>query len=85
MSPQLWQEEDAPRYIKGCISSIVSWVLLITTYTVYYFIQKKENARRDRLHQHVDHDSQEKVEKQIGVSVDSDETDRQDLKFRYTL
>ena len=87
VGPQLWQAEDAPRYVKGCISSIVSWVLLIVTYSTYYMVLKRENTRRDRLAQ-VEGDeltAKQEEQAQIGVSVESDRTDRQDLRFRYML
>ena len=83
----MWQAEDGPRYVKGCISSIVSWVLLISTYTVYFMVLKRENARRDRLEVAGSDEPAMPPEKQthVGVSVDSDMTDKQDVKFRYTL
>ena len=85
--PQLWQAEDAPRYIKGCISSLVSWVLLIVTFAVYYFYLKRENKQRVAL---LLANTEEtvadgKTEDHMGVEIDSDLTDRQDLKFLYTL
>lgn len=88
VSPQLWQARDAPRYVKGCISSIASWALLILTYVAHYLVLWFENMRRDRLAQEmqsegVDQSPPEK-ESRIGVAIDSDMTDRQDLKFRYT-
>ncbi|KAK4927164.1 hypothetical protein LTR49_006080 [Elasticomyces elasticus] len=83
--PQLWQAEDAPRYMKGLISSVVSWVLLIMTYTTYYFVMTRENARRDRLAAAVIVDEKVDASAQLGVATDSDMTDREDLKFRYTV
>ncbi|KAF2102848.1 MFS general substrate transporter [Rhizodiscina lignyota] len=91
ISPQLWQAPDAPRYVKGCISSIVSWALLIITYAAHYLVLWRENVRRDRLQ--LENQLRENAEgvdipekeAHVGVSIDSDMTDRQDMKFRYTL
>lgn len=80
IGPQLWQSEDAPRYNKGCISSIVSWILLYASILAYYFSCKRENKRREdlaRVHAESAGD--------IGVTVQSDYTDTEDLKFRYAL
>lgn len=91
VSPQLWQAPDAPRYTKGCISSIVSWALLIVTYAAHYLLLRWENMKRDRLQLESQlRDNAEGVdvpvkEVHVGVSIDSDMTDRQDSKFRYTL
>ncbi|GKT48200.1 putative transporter [Colletotrichum spaethianum] len=91
VSPQAWTESDAPRYTKGCILSIASWVALIITYAVYGFTLKRENATRDRLaaegHYEYDvggHDGGAQAV-QMGVAVDSDLTDVQDKAFRYNL
>lgn len=86
--PQLWQAQDAPRYIKGCISSLVSWALLVVTFAVYYFYLKRRNNKRAPLLLAVEADAEtdgEKIGSYIGVEVDSDLTDGQDLKFIYTL
>jgi hypothetical protein len=86
--PQLWQAQDAPRYIKGCISSLVSWALLVVTFSVYYFYLKRRNNKRAPLLLAVEADAEtdgEKIGSYIGVEVDSDLTDGQDLKFIYTL
>ncbi|KAF4910912.1 putative transporter [Colletotrichum fructicola] len=91
VSPQAWTESDAPRYTKGCILSIASWVALIVTYAVYGFAIKKENAKRDRRagegrYEYMvgGHDGGEQAV-QMGVAVDSDLTDVQDKAFRYNL
>lgn len=78
VGPQLWNSEDAPRYNKGCISSIVSWVLLFFCFVGYYISCRWENRRRDAL-------AAMESDEQEGVALDSDMTDTQDLKFRYTL
>ncbi len=76
--PQLWTAGDAPRYNKGCISSIVSWVLLLCCFVAYYLLCRQENARRDLL-------QATEEDEHVGVALDSDLTDTQDVKFRYTL
>lgn len=85
--PQLWQAPDAPRYIKGCVSSVVSWILLIITFLVYYFVFRQENKKRDQIIFDTESPAPQKVDEElnVGVSVDSDLTDKQDLKFRYTI
>ncbi|KAI3539713.1 hypothetical protein CSPX01_08669 [Colletotrichum filicis] len=91
VSPQAWTEGDAPRYTKGCILSIASWVGLIITYVVYGVVLKRENATRDRLaaegryeYDVGGHDGGAEAV-QMGVAVDSDLTDVQDKAFRYNL
>ncbi|KAL2845857.1 major facilitator superfamily domain-containing protein [Aspergillus pseudoustus] len=75
-SPQLWQAEDAPRYIKGCITSIVSWGLLIIVLLVFYATARFSNDKRaKRLYS----GSEEPV-----ITADSDLTEKQDRGFRYT-
>ncbi|KAH7194891.1 major facilitator superfamily domain-containing protein [Fusarium oxysporum] len=90
ISPQAWTEDDAPRYLKGCILSIASLVYLMITLVVYAFLLDKENKLRDRkaAEGHVDYmvESQGRAEGiQSGVAIDSDLTDRQDKAFRYIL
>ncbi|KAK5172058.1 uncharacterized protein LTR77_003695 [Saxophila tyrrhenica] len=86
VGPQLWQAEDAPRYIKGTSASVASWVLFMITLVVYRMVLSRENAKRDRdQHVEVEDDTHDEKAQHMGVSLDSDMTDRQDLKFRYTL
>ncbi|KXH35200.1 hypothetical protein CSIM01_11154 [Colletotrichum simmondsii] len=91
VSPQAWTEGDAPRYTKGCILSIASWVGLIITYAMYGVVLKRENAKRDRYaaegryeYDVGGHDGGAEAV-QMGVAVDSDLTDVQDKAFRYNL
>lgn len=86
--PQLWQAVDAPRYTKGCISSLVSWALLVVTFAVYYFYLKWENKKRAALSLSMTAEGEgsgEKMKSHVGIELDSDLTDRQDLRFLYTL
>ncbi|KAK1625536.1 major facilitator superfamily domain-containing protein [Colletotrichum phormii] len=78
VSPQAWTERDAPRYTKGCILLIASWVGLIVTYAVYGVVLRRGNARTDRLaaegryeYDVGGHDGGEQAV-QMGVAVDSD-------------
>lgn len=79
-SPQLWQTEDAPRYFKGCVTSVCSWALLIVTLMLFYFTARYSNRKRDRASMGgADPTSQEPV-----ITVDSNMTEKQDKGFRYT-
>lgn len=75
-SPQLWQSEDAPRYIKGCITSVVSFCLMIIALLIFYFSAKRSNHKRDRgLYRGAE---------ETAFTADSDLTERQDRGFRYS-
>ncbi|KAL1629754.1 hypothetical protein SLS56_005277 [Neofusicoccum ribis] len=47
-APQLWQREDAPRYLKGCIASVASYCCLIIAFFGYYLVGKYSNEKEDR-------------------------------------
>jgi hypothetical protein len=81
VGPQLWQAVDAPRYTKGCITSVVSWCCLIISFLTFYFTGRRSNAKRDREAEANGWDKSEPV----GVEIDDDHTERQDKWFRYTL
>jgi ACS family allantoate permease-like MFS transporter len=86
--PQLWQAKDAPRYTKGCISSLVSWALLVVTFAVYYLYLRRENTKRAAIVLAVTEEivaDGKTTDNNTGVELDSDLTDWQDLKFMYTL
>ena len=85
IGPQLWQRKDAPRYRKGCISSIVSLVLLYICFIAYFFLCWRENRKRDRMLTQYSQPELTENEKAGGDPVDSDLTDSQDLMFRYAL
>ena len=78
VGPQLWQDQDAPRYFKGCIASIISWCLLICMFLIFYFTAKRSNAKRDM-------ETAPPEGETVGVAMDSDHTERQDRVFRYTM
>ncbi|CAP79893.1 putative transporter [Penicillium chrysogenum] len=80
VSPQLWQREDAPRYYKGCIASVVSWGCLIITFSVAWLTYRRSNAKRDR--QAIGDGGHEQLPPI--VTVDSDCTEKEDGTFRYS-
>ncbi|KAH7011473.1 major facilitator superfamily domain-containing protein [Ilyonectria destructans] len=90
VSPQAWQEEDAPRYTKGCILSIASWIAMLVTLSTYMVLIKRKNSTRDAkaAEGRVEYLSGSRLGEgshtQIGVSVDSDLTDLGDKGFRYS-
>lgn len=80
ISPQLWQRQDAPRYRKGCIASIVSWGCVIVLFAITWATSRWSNLKRDR-----------EAEREAGcrqfppaILVDSDHTEREDKTFRYS-
>lgn len=87
IGPQAWTEKDAPRYTKGCILSIASWVCMIFTMVAYIIAVRRKNLSRDSKA------ADGQVEfivggntgdgHAVGVAVDSDLTDVQDKGFRY--
>ncbi|KAJ6439263.1 Acyl-CoA dehydrogenase [Purpureocillium lavendulum] len=88
VSPQAWTESDAPRYTKGCILSIVSWIALIISLVIYLLIVTSINKKRDADagHVHPGHNLEtERAGIQTGLSLDSDLTDTQDKGFRYSI
>ena len=82
IGPQLWQKKDAPRYIKGTISSIVAWGLLYLCFGAYFVLCRRENMRRDNTTIQAHELGRDK---KTTVLDDSDITDTQDVMFRYTL
>ena len=81
VGPQLWQKQDAPRYKKGCYASIISWSCLIVSFMVYYVTAKRSNRKREAL---VGNMFQEIDGVQLGISVDSNHTEKEDKMFRYS-
>lgn len=87
VSPFAWRAEDAPRYSKGCILSIASTVLLMIAFAIFVFAAKIQNKRRDAKAEagqaEYDPDSADIIGNDS--SLDTDLTDRQDKRFRYTI
>ncbi|KAH6989852.1 major facilitator superfamily domain-containing protein [Ilyonectria destructans] len=88
VSPQAWTADDSPRYTKGCILSIASWIALIIAYGVYLVLIRRENAKRDAKAAEgiVEYmtSEQSSMGMATGVSIDSDLTDIKDKGFRYS-
>ncbi|KAJ6437460.1 GCN5-related N-acetyltransferase (GNAT) domain-containingprotein [Purpureocillium lavendulum] len=84
VSPLAWTENDAPRYTKGCILSIVSLIALILLLLVYLFLVRSINKKRDANAQQFGTQLGQGSGGQIGLTLDSDLTDEQDEGFRYT-
>ncbi|KAL2203564.1 MFS general substrate transporter [Sarocladium strictum] len=85
ISPQAWTAEYAPRYVPGCILSIVSLIFLMGTIMIYTFLLDRENRKRDSV-DHIDASEQTQGNAATtGVALDSDLTDIQDKHFRYRL
>lgn len=87
VGPQLWTEDTAPRYFNGCISSIVSWAVLVGLPLVFYFTAKASNRSRENQKAVVAADAQLPVEGMSdgAVAMEADLTDRKDKAFRHTL
>lgn len=79
-SPQLWQQQDAPRYRKGCIASVVSWGCLIITFTLTFFTSKWSNAKRNKQAE----TDAANGELPAAISVEADCTEKEDRTFRYS-
>jgi hypothetical protein len=81
-SPQLWTER--PRYFSGVVTAIVTWCLLLVTLFAYRFVCLRDNAVRDKL------GVGERVLAADGVVLDkngtpeTDLTDKEDPRFRYS-
>ena len=86
--PQVWNQDDASRYTKGCILSIVSLAGLIVGLVVYLFTVIAINKKRDSM-------GEQGYSEYVGgivnggmhirLSVESDLADEQDKSFRYTI
>jgi MFS transporter, ACS family, allantoate permease len=85
VSPQLWQKPDAPRYTKGVVASVVCWCLFIISLLAYYVMFRSVNRKRELEVTEWEPVETAKTELDAAVDVDSDMTDKQDVKFRYTL
>ena len=77
--PQLWQKQDAPRYAKGMMTSLVSCICLELAFLVFFVSGKLSNKKRDRRME-VDFGDEA-----MGVDINSDLTEKEDKGFRYTL
>lgn len=85
-APQLWTER--PRYFKGVVTSIVTWLLLAVVVLLYRFLCMRDNTIRDG---EVSGSAGTGIEADSGpVTLDklgqheADLTDKQDRGFRYS-
>jgi len=85
-SPQLWTER--PRYFSGVVTAVVTWCLLFVTLFAYRLVCMHDNAARDKqVERSSDAVTSTTVE---GVLLDkngtpeTDLTDKEDSKFRYS-
>ncbi|CAH0028409.1 unnamed protein product [Clonostachys rhizophaga] len=89
VSPFSWKAEDGPRFSKGCILSIVSLIVLMISYATFIVMAKTKNKRRDAklAAGMVAYGAGDDDHKASGAtsSLDSDMTDVQDKRFRYTI
>ncbi|KAH7007075.1 major facilitator superfamily domain-containing protein [Ilyonectria destructans] len=81
IGPQLFFSYEAPRYQSGFAAMIVCFCVQILLVTAMYFVNWRENTRRDRLATG-DNDVDRDVDVALGLS---DLTDKENLHFRYVL
>jgi hypothetical protein len=87
-SPQLWTER--PRYFSGVVTAIVTWCLLFLTMIAYRFVCMRDNAARDRAASQAGIADGPDAGPVEGVLLDknglpeSDLTDKEDPRFRYS-
>lgn len=83
-SPQLWTER--PRYFSGVVTAIVTWCLLFLTMIAYRFICMRDNAARDRVASQagVAEGPLEGILLDKNGTPESDLTDKEDRRFRYS-
>lgn len=87
-SPQLWTER--PRYFNGVVTAIVTWCLLFVALSAYWFVCSHDNAARDK-HFERDVEADTTMSNMEGVVLDkngapeTDLTDKEDMRFRYSV
>ncbi|GKT56054.1 pantothenate transporter [Colletotrichum tofieldiae] len=84
-APQLWTEK--PRYFNGVITAIVTWCLLFVEIVVYRYLCVRDNSRResDSSDGQPAQEGHGEVILDAGGAPDSDLTDKQDKRFRYSI
>lgn len=78
IGPQTFQAKDAPKYSPAKITMVAFYVVTLVTIPTLYFVNLRENKRRDKL----------AAEGQITHHLNSefaDLTDKENLEFRYVL
>ncbi|EJT98412.1 MFS allantoate transporter [Dacryopinax primogenitus] len=76
IGPQIFQTKDAPRYTPALITIVVCWILCIILLLVIWFVNARENRRRDAFRK-----SPEYVHVQNQEFLDL--TDGENMDFRY--
>lgn len=71
--PQLWTVK--PRYFKGVVTAIVTWVLLLIATITYWYFCVRDNKRKDKEYR--------KMTVVPTVEKGQDITDNEDPSFRY--
>ncbi|KAH7193673.1 major facilitator superfamily domain-containing protein [Fusarium flagelliforme] len=93
VGPQVWGAEDDPeddhQYLAGSIFTVVNWVMLMSVLLIYLVMVRRENKIRDReaskgLEESsaAGQDMRDRI--LIGEYEDSELTDSQDKRFRYS-
>lgn len=73
--PQLWNSNTAPRFFEGVVTAIATWCLLMIAVSIYWYLCRKENIRRD---------SQSTATPHQVYNAEEDITDIEDRLFRYS-
>ncbi|KAJ9145006.1 Pantothenate transporter [Pleurostoma richardsiae] len=85
-APQLWTEK--PRYFKGVVTGLVTWVLLVITIVTYRTLCVVDNKKRDATvgaaADTTDHSMQGEILLDETGNPVSDITDKEDPEFRYS-
>ncbi|CEP59991.1 allantoate permease family MFS transporter LALA0_S01e00540g [Lachancea lanzarotensis] len=78
IGPQTFQDQDAPGYRPAKIVMVAFYCLTLITLPALYFVNSRENKRRDKLVQEglLDHEENSEF---------ADLTDKENLEFRYVL
>lgn len=81
---QVFQTNDAPRYVKGTIACSVCFGIQSLLILLWRFWYMRENRRRDRLaaESGLSKEEQEEKARELG---ENDATDLQNPYFRYTM
>ncbi|SCU77251.1 LAMI_0A00320g1_1 [Lachancea mirantina] len=78
IGPQTFKAQDAPEYRPAKIVMVAFYAITLTTLPLLYFVNRKENLRRDRLAE------EGKIHHQQNSEF-ADLTDKENLEFRYVL
>lgn len=87
VSPFAWTSADAPRFSKGCILSIVAMATLMITFATFVVLANIKNKKRDAKAESglAGYVLDDDLEVEGATSLETDQTDIQDKRFRYTI